>query len=151
MYEGKSHTLFAKYAVPQMIGLLFNSVYMIVDGVFIGNRLGRDAMAAAAVSVPLLRDGRAVPDRLCRRQPDRKRAECDGASVRNCAVRYGERRHDASDARRAVRSARSGGRYGAPAVPALRGEAGETKRAGGKSAVKGGGAPVSKRASITLF
>ena len=52
MYEGKSHTLFAKYAVPQMIGLLFNSVYMIVDGVFIGNRLGRDAMAAAAVSVP---------------------------------------------------------------------------------------------------
>lgn len=43
-----------KYAVPQMIGLLFNSVYMIVDGVFIGNRLGRDAMAAAAVSVPLV-------------------------------------------------------------------------------------------------
>ena len=38
----------------QMIGLLFNSVYMIVDGVFIGNRLGRDAMAAAAVSVPLV-------------------------------------------------------------------------------------------------
>ena len=29
MYEGKSHTLFAKYAVPQMIGLLFNSVYMV--------------------------------------------------------------------------------------------------------------------------
>lgn len=54
MYDGKSHTLFAKYAVPQMIGLLFNSVYMIVDGVFIGNRLGRDAMAAAAVSVPLV-------------------------------------------------------------------------------------------------
>lgn len=54
MYEGKSHTLFAKYAVPQMIGLLFHSVYMIVDGVFIGNRLGRDAMAAAAVSVPLV-------------------------------------------------------------------------------------------------
>ncbi|HIR15967.1 MAG TPA: MATE family efflux transporter, partial [Candidatus Onthosoma merdavium] len=54
MYEGKSYTLFAKYAVPQMIGLLFNSVYMIVDGIFIGNRLGRDAMAAAAVSVPLV-------------------------------------------------------------------------------------------------
>ena len=54
MYEGKSHTLFAKYAIPQMIGLLFNSVYMIVDGVFIGNVLGRDAMAAAAVAVPLI-------------------------------------------------------------------------------------------------
>lgn len=54
MYEGKSHTLFFRYAVPQMIGLLFNSVYTIVDGVFIGNRLGRDAMAAAAVAVPLI-------------------------------------------------------------------------------------------------
>ena len=54
MYEGKSHTLFFRYAVPQMIGLLFNSVYTIVDGFFIGNRLGRDAMAAAAVSGPLL-------------------------------------------------------------------------------------------------
>lgn len=54
MYEGKTHTLFFRYAVPQMIGLLFNSIYTIVDGVFIGNRLGRDAMAAAAVSVPLI-------------------------------------------------------------------------------------------------
>lgn len=54
MYQGKSHTLFLKYALPQMIGLLFNSVYIIVDGIFIGNRLGRDAMAAAAVSVPLV-------------------------------------------------------------------------------------------------
>lgn len=54
MYEGKTHTLFAKYAIPQMIGLLFNSIYLIVDGIFIGNRLGRDAMAAAAVSVPFI-------------------------------------------------------------------------------------------------
>lgn len=54
MYEGNTRTLFAKYAIPQMIGLLFNSIYLIVDGVFIGNRLGRDAMAAAAVSVPLI-------------------------------------------------------------------------------------------------
>ena len=54
MLEGKTHTLFLRYAVPQMVGLLFNSVYTIVDGVFIGNRLGRDAMAAAAVAVPLV-------------------------------------------------------------------------------------------------
>ncbi|MDL2220189.1 MATE family efflux transporter [Eubacteriales bacterium OttesenSCG-928-N14] len=53
-YAGKPRTLFAKYAIPQMIGLLFNSIYLIVDGVFIGNRLGRDAMAAAAVSVPFI-------------------------------------------------------------------------------------------------
>ena len=54
MYEGKTGTLFAKYAIPQMIGLLFNSIYLIVDGIFIGNRLGREAMAAAAVSVPFI-------------------------------------------------------------------------------------------------
>ncbi len=54
MYEGKPRTLFARYAIPQMIGLLFNSVYMIVDGVFIGHRLGTAPMAAAAVSVPLI-------------------------------------------------------------------------------------------------
>ncbi len=54
MYQGKTHALFAKYAIPQMIGLLFNSVYTIVDGIFIGHRLGTDSMAAAAVSVPLI-------------------------------------------------------------------------------------------------
>lgn len=54
MYEGKTHTLFLRYAVPQMLGLLFNSIYLIVDGIFIGNGLGREAMAAAAVAVPLI-------------------------------------------------------------------------------------------------
>ena len=54
MYEGRSPALFLRFAVPQMIGLLFNSVYTIVDGVFIGHRLGREAMAAAAVAVPLI-------------------------------------------------------------------------------------------------
>lgn len=54
MYDRKTRALFAKYAIPQMIGLLFNSIYLIVDGIFIGNRLGRDAMAAAAVSVPFI-------------------------------------------------------------------------------------------------
>lgn len=54
MFEGKPRAVFARFAIPQMIGLLFNSVYTIVDGVFIGHRLGREAMAAAAVAVPLL-------------------------------------------------------------------------------------------------
>lgn len=54
MYEGSSSKLFRRFALPQMIGLLFNSIYIIVDGLFIGNRLGRDAMAAAAVGVPLV-------------------------------------------------------------------------------------------------
>lgn len=50
MYQGSARALFVRYAVPQMIGLPFNSVYTIVDGVFIGNRLGQDAMAVAAVA-----------------------------------------------------------------------------------------------------
>lgn len=54
MYKEKPFKLFTKYALPQMLGLLLNSVYLIVDGIFIGNRLGRDAMAAAAVSVPVV-------------------------------------------------------------------------------------------------
>ena len=54
MYEGKPSALFCRFAVQQMIGLLFNSVYTIVDGMFIGHRLGREAMAAAAVAVPLI-------------------------------------------------------------------------------------------------
>ena len=54
MYEGRTSGVFLRFAVPQMLGLLFNSVYTIVDGMFIGNRLGRAAMAAAAVAVPLL-------------------------------------------------------------------------------------------------
>lgn len=53
-YAGTPARLFARYALPQMVGLLFSSVYLIVDGIFIGNRLGRDAMAAAAVSVPFM-------------------------------------------------------------------------------------------------
>ncbi len=54
MYQERPFRLFVKYAIPQMVGLLLNSVYLIVDGMFIGNRLGRDAMAAAAISVPVV-------------------------------------------------------------------------------------------------
>jgi len=54
MYTESAGKLFLKYAVPQMIGLLFNSVYVIVDGVFIGMRLGSAALAAAGVAVPVV-------------------------------------------------------------------------------------------------
>jgi Na+-driven multidrug efflux pump len=50
MYQGSARALFVRYAVPQMTGLPSNSVYTIVDGVFICNRLGQDAMAVAAVA-----------------------------------------------------------------------------------------------------
>ncbi len=48
--RGKAYQLFFRYAVPQMVGLLFNSVYTIVDGIFIGNRLGWGAMIAGTLS-----------------------------------------------------------------------------------------------------
>ena len=54
MYQESAGKLFLKYAIPQMIGLLLNSVYVIVDGVFIGKRLGSDALAAAGVAVPVV-------------------------------------------------------------------------------------------------
>ncbi len=54
MYQESAGKLFLKYAIPQMIGLLFNSVYVIVDGIFIGKRLGSMALAAAGVAVPVV-------------------------------------------------------------------------------------------------
>ena len=54
MYQESAGRIFVRYAFPQMTGLLFNSVYVIVDGVFIGIRLGSTAMAAAGVAVPVV-------------------------------------------------------------------------------------------------
>ena len=36
------------------LSLLFNFIYLIIDGIFIGIRLGRDSMAVAAISVPVI-------------------------------------------------------------------------------------------------
>lgn len=43
-----------KFALPQMIAMLFNSIYLIVDGIFIGHRLGPDALAAGGIAVPVV-------------------------------------------------------------------------------------------------
>lgn len=50
----KISTLLLRYVVPQMIGLVFNSIYFIVDGVFIGQRLGAASLAAAGAAVPVV-------------------------------------------------------------------------------------------------
>ena len=52
MFQESAGTIFLRYAIPQMVGLLFNSIYVIVDGVFIGARLGSSALAAAGAAVP---------------------------------------------------------------------------------------------------
>lgn len=50
----KTWKLFLRYVVPQMLGLMVNSVYFIVDGVFIGRILGPGALASAGVAVPVV-------------------------------------------------------------------------------------------------
>lgn len=52
--KAKTSTIFLRYVIPQMVGLIANSVYFIVDGVFIGRRLGAGALAAAGVAVPVV-------------------------------------------------------------------------------------------------
>ena len=43
-----------KFVIPQMVAMLFNSVYLIVDGIFIGHRLGADALAVGGLAVPVV-------------------------------------------------------------------------------------------------
>lgn len=52
--KAKTSKIFFKYIIPQIIGLFFNSIYFIVDGIFIGNRLGSEVLAAVGVAVPLV-------------------------------------------------------------------------------------------------
>ena len=43
-----------KFVLTQMIAMLFNSIYLIVDGIFIGHRLGPEALAAGGLAVPVV-------------------------------------------------------------------------------------------------
>ena len=47
-------TLLRKYVAPHIVALVVNSLYFIVDGIFIGRRLGTGALAAAGVAVPVV-------------------------------------------------------------------------------------------------
>ncbi|GAA0728613.1 MATE family efflux transporter [Clostridium malenominatum] len=46
--------LFSSYAIPGIAGLLFNSLYILVDGLFVARLLGREALAAVTVGVPVV-------------------------------------------------------------------------------------------------
>ncbi len=43
-----------KYIGPGIVGLLFNSLYIIVDGIFVAKMLGSNALAAVTVVVPIV-------------------------------------------------------------------------------------------------
>lgn len=44
---------FIKYAGPKILGLVFNSLYIIVDGIFVAKMLGAQSLAAVSTVVPV--------------------------------------------------------------------------------------------------
>lgn len=48
----KITTLFLKYAIPSVVGMLFLGINTIVDGFFVGHYLGVDALASVNIAMP---------------------------------------------------------------------------------------------------
>jgi putative MATE family efflux protein len=46
------HTLFLKYSIPAVLGMLFVGINTIVDGFFVGNYIGDNALASVNIAVP---------------------------------------------------------------------------------------------------
>ncbi|MGL4798487.1 MAG: MATE family efflux transporter [Cellulosilyticaceae bacterium] len=44
--------LFLKYSIPSIIGMLFFSIYIVVDGIFVGQSVGGPALAAINIAMP---------------------------------------------------------------------------------------------------
>ena len=44
--------LFFKYAIPSIMGLLLMSIYTIIDGIFVGNFVGANALASINITLP---------------------------------------------------------------------------------------------------
>jgi putative MATE family efflux protein len=52
--EGNSGSLIFKFAVPMLIGNVFQQMYSIVDSIIVGRYLGKQALAAVGASFPLI-------------------------------------------------------------------------------------------------
>lgn len=50
--EGKIPGLFAKYAIPGVIGLLFIGLQAVIDGIVVGNFIGPNALASVSLIMP---------------------------------------------------------------------------------------------------
>lgn len=48
----KITTLFFRYAIPSIMGLLLMSIYTIIDGIFVGNFVGPSALASINITLP---------------------------------------------------------------------------------------------------
>ena len=45
--------LFRKLLIPTVLGMVFSAVFVITDGIFVGNGIGSDALAAVNITAPL--------------------------------------------------------------------------------------------------
>lgn len=50
----KISALFWQYALPAVIGTIVNTLYNIIDGIFIGHWIGREALSAAGLILPVM-------------------------------------------------------------------------------------------------
>ncbi|TAL30001.1 MAG: MATE family efflux transporter [Spirochaetes bacterium] len=52
--EGHVFKLLVAFSVPMILANLFQSLYSIIDGIFVGQILGHEALAAVSISTPLI-------------------------------------------------------------------------------------------------
>lgn len=56
--------LFVKLAIPSLISMLFSSLYMMADGIFVGKIIGSKALAAINLVFPIIMIVFAVGDMI---------------------------------------------------------------------------------------
>jgi len=74
--------LFVKLAIPSLISMLFSSIYMIADGMFVGKIIGSKALAAINIVFPIIMIIFAVSDMIAA-----------GASVK-IGIKLGEKKEE---------------------------------------------------------
>ncbi len=52
--KGKPHSLIFRFAIPLMLGSIFQQLYNVVDSVVVGNYLGEGALSAVGASFPII-------------------------------------------------------------------------------------------------
>lgn len=58
--QKKISRLFWQYALPAIIGMVVNTLYNIIDGVFIGHWVGKDALGALGIILPVMNFAAAI-------------------------------------------------------------------------------------------
>lgn len=74
--------LFAKLAIPSLVSMLFSSIYMMADGIFVGKIIGSKALAAINLVFPIIMIVFAIGDMIA-----------SGASVK-IGIKLGEKKEE---------------------------------------------------------